>query len=490
MAAALLGMVFVLLLTQHSGLGISPDSIYYMSAADSFLAGKGFYQFDDQPFVMFPVFYPFVLSIIKWISGTAFLAAAPYFNAVLFGVSIFMSGMILRQVGMEKWIKWTLLLLIASSASLLEVYTMLWSETLFITEILVFIWVSEKYFRYYAIKHLILMATIAAIAAATRLAGVSIIATGVLLILLSHDLNWTKKIKHSFLYGIMAISLFAMNLLRNENLSKTLTGNRQKGVTPFMENLHYFGIVLSDWLPFSKWLNGYATFLGGVFLLFLTLLFIKNWWNKKETHPVEKTVAAFTLMYSLFMLTVATVSRFETLNNRLLSPFFIFFVLSLGFYIVGWIKWIENMPIKRTLGILAFFLASSTLYENIKLDFATYQENKEGGIGGYSDDDWLVSSELLNYLVAHLEFFHSNKTIYSNAAHAVYFRTRQHLQILPERKYLHLVESFNEKPSQILIWFNEEDNLESLTLEEVAAVKNLQILSKFKDGVIYQCTSK
>ena len=67
--AALLGAVIIIGLTLHSGLGISPDSIYYMSAADNFIAGKGFYQFDAKPFVMFPVFYPVAIAMVKFITG-------------------------------------------------------------------------------------------------------------------------------------------------------------------------------------------------------------------------------------------------------------------------------------------------------------------------------------------------------------------------------------------------------------------------------------
>ena len=103
MIAAFTGVVIVLLLTQHSGLGISPDSIYYMSAADSFLAGKGFYQFDEQPFVMFPIFYPFFLSFIKLFFGPNFIFVIPYVNALLFGVVIYLSGMILEKKGFSKW---------------------------------------------------------------------------------------------------------------------------------------------------------------------------------------------------------------------------------------------------------------------------------------------------------------------------------------------------------------------------------------------------
>ena len=96
--AAFVGGLLVFLLTIHSGLGISPDSIYYLSTADSIIAGKGFYQFDGKPFVMFPVGYPILLSLIKVIVGSSFLKVIPFFNAILFGLTIFIAGIILEKL--------------------------------------------------------------------------------------------------------------------------------------------------------------------------------------------------------------------------------------------------------------------------------------------------------------------------------------------------------------------------------------------------------
>ena len=215
------------------------------------------------------------------------------------------------------------LLIILLSPSLLEIYSMLWSETLFITEIIIFIWVCKLYFETYQLKHLILLAFVAAIATETRLAGVSVIATGGILLIINHDLQWSKKIKHALIYSITSVSLFIINLIRNAILSQTLTGNRQKGVTPFLENLKYYGYVLSDWLPFSAFTSTFPIMFGFIFLILIGGVFVYRLLHKIEHNSYEKIAATFTLMYSLFMLIVATISRFETINNRLLSPFFI-----------------------------------------------------------------------------------------------------------------------------------------------------------------------
>lgn len=487
--AAILGMSLIILLTQHSGLGISPDSIYYLSAADSFLAGKGFYQFDDKPFVMFPVFYPFVLSILKLNFGN-FLQIAPYFNAFLFGITIFISGVMLEKTNHVKWVKWVVLLFITLSPSLLEIYTMLWSETLFITEVILFIWVSKLYFETYSLKHLILLALIASISADTRLAGVSVIATGGMLILMSHDLVWKKKIKHTFVYGFIAVSFFTINLIRNFILAQTLSGSRQKGVTPFFENLKYYGLVISEWLPFSDWTKSFPMLFGFVFLIVIGGIFIYRLIYRIEHNSYEKIAATFTLIYSAFMLIVATISRFETINNRLLAPFFIPCFFTLSFYLVSVLKLVNTNFNKFLLRVVIVTLFVPTIYHYTREDLATLNENKQGGIGGYTDDDWFISSELLNYLKSNKSFSLKDQPVYSNAAHAIYFRTQQHVQILPERKYEKLVAIFNELPAQVLIWFNNEDNPEVITIDEISKYKNLQIIGKFNDGVIYHCTSK
>ena len=488
--AAFVGGLLVILLTKHSGLGISPDSIYYLSTADSIITGKGFYQFDGMPFVMFPVGYPILLSLIKVIVGASFLKIIPFFNAFLFGLTIFIAGIILEKTNHSKWLKWVVLFVIVLSPSLLEVYTMLWSETLFITEIVLFIYFGNVYFEKYTYKSLINIALISAIAADTRLAGVALIATGGLLILMSRELKWGKKFQHAFIYGAISISFFVINLIRNAFLTQTLTGNRQKGVTPFFENLKYYGLVITNWLPFSKWVSVLPTIIAFLFLSILIVVFLFRFLKSKEQHHYEKIAVAFTLIYSLFMLTVATVSRFEAINNRLLAPFYIPCVLTISFYIASIFKIVKTGFLKVVLNCLSVLIVTTLLFQYSETDKASYLENIEGGIGGYSDDDWFISSGLLNYLNTNPAFFKVDKPIYSNAAHAVYFKTKQNVQILPERKYEHLVADFNNMSTQLLIWFDNEDNPEVLTMQEVAATKNLQIIGKFNDGVIYLCTSK
>ena len=77
---------------------------------------------------------------------------------------------------------------IVLSPGLLEVYSMVWSETLFIIWLLLFMIVMHRYFQSYSRKALIAAAVIASLASVTRYAGVTIIGTGAILLLLDMKL--------------------------------------------------------------------------------------------------------------------------------------------------------------------------------------------------------------------------------------------------------------------------------------------------------------
>ncbi len=487
--ASFLGMAAVIYLTQHGGLGISPDSIYYISAAHSVREGHGFMQFDDKPFVLFPLVYPSFLVLVEFICNRDIVVVAPYLNACLFGLTIFFAGAMLEKMNLRKGVKWVLLALIALSPSLLEIYTMLWSETLFITEIILFIWVCFYYFKSSTIKNLILLAVISAIAADTRLAGVTVIATGSLLILLSHDKKGWAKWKHIIVYSIISSSLLAINLLRNFLVATSFTGARQKGDTAFLTHVKYFGEVMGDWLLFSSIPHFNALGLGLVFILLIASIFIYRYLKNKEHNSFEKIAACFTLVYSLFMLLSATFSKYETINNRLLAPFFIPLLFTIGFYTISFIQWVKQPQWKYIFIGLFAFAGLFSVYSYYKGVEAMQAENKEGGIGGYGDDDW-VYSDLLVALKKDGNYFNQGIPVYANASHAVYFFTKRHLAILPETKHTEDLQKFYHMPQNILIWLNNEDNPSIDSLEEIKKHKNLTVLKQFKDGFIFLCTPK
>ena len=146
--AAIAGFILIQVYSRHSGIGVSPDSVTYLSSSRHLLAGHGFGSFDNLPTADFPIAYPFFLMTVSFISKLDPLQFAAVMNGLLFGLLLYSSAVIIN--GFQKasgWYKRVLLVCILLSPAIQEVYSMLWSETIFLILILLFIYSLSRYLR-------------------------------------------------------------------------------------------------------------------------------------------------------------------------------------------------------------------------------------------------------------------------------------------------------------------------------------------------------
>ena len=212
--AAIIGFAVVLLFTHYGGIGISPDSIMYTSVARNMNEGKWLLGYDNKPMILFPVLYPIFLGVIMFITRLDVLVFATVLNGILFATVIYLSGCIMQKfTTTSRLYKAFVLLIIILCPCLTDVYSMLWSETLFVFWVIVFFIFIHKYLQNTSIKNLLFISCIAALTCITRYAGVTIIGTGGLLILCFAALKWKKKIIHLLIFGFIGISLLTINLL-------------------------------------------------------------------------------------------------------------------------------------------------------------------------------------------------------------------------------------------------------------------------------------
>ncbi len=93
--AAVIGFYIIHMFARYSGIGISPDSIMYASTATNIQAHGSLLTFNKHPLTFFPVFYPFCLGVIQFISGVDPIKAGAMIDAFLFGDVIFTTGWIM-----------------------------------------------------------------------------------------------------------------------------------------------------------------------------------------------------------------------------------------------------------------------------------------------------------------------------------------------------------------------------------------------------------
>lgn len=486
--AAIVGFYVIHLFTKYSGVGISPDSIMYASTATNIQAHGSLLTFNKTPLVFFPVFYPLFLSAIQFISRVGPIAAGPVINGFLFAGVIFTSGCIVAQfVSPSRIYKWLILAAIILSPGLLEVYTYLWSETLFIIETLFFIIAYRRYLQTHTIKPLLAVAIVAAISCITRYAGVTIIGTGGLLLLLDNQLPIRKKAGHILLFGAIAISLLVGNLVLNSLSTGLSTGTREPSITPFTKNLYYFGTVICNWGNLNQAAIPFAAAITCVVLLALLIVLLYKTY-KGGVNNYENIVIAFAVVYGLFIIVSASISRYERINSRLLAPMFIPLL-------IGCTSWAPDVlskikpKLKYIPATIAIILMLAFEYAAFKTDRQRYDDESDYGVPGYSDDDW-NKSKFVVFLKQHKTLFKPGVPIYTDANEAVYIFTGMPSELLPHRYFKADVQKFFTHNYFYLVWFKNLDNPELINLNDITKVKKLAMLCQFDDGAVYECGAK
>ena len=483
LVAALFGAYVIYMFTKYSGVGLSPDSVMYASTATNMQAHGSLLTFNKTPLVFFPVFYPFFLSIIQFITKVDPIAAGAVINEVLFAAVILTSGYIISNFRSHSVVyKWVILIAIILSPALLEVYTFLWSETLFILEVLLFIIAYGYYQQTHSIKAIVMVAFTTAICCITRYAGVTIIGTGGLLLLLDDQLNVRKKTGHILLFGFIAISLLVGNLLLNSLSTGLSTGTREPSITPFIKNLYYFGTVICEWGSLSKDAYPYAALITAVVLVTLIMIFIFKAY-KGRLKGYENVVIAFAIVYGLFIVISASISRYERINSRLIAPMFIPLLIGCTSWVPDVLKLIK-WNFKYVLAVIAVVMMLTFEYITLQTDLQRYDDENDYGIPGYSDDSW-NKSEFVSYLKTHEDIFKPGIPIYTDANEAVYLFTGMASELIPHKFFKADVKKFFAKKHFYLVWFDNLYNTELVSLEEINKNKKLVKIGAAKEGEIY-----
>jgi hypothetical protein len=473
--AAGLASFLIFLFTNHSGIGLSPDSIAYLSTSEHIEQSFSFTDFSGEPFVNFPLGYPIFLACTKW------LFSFPILNAILFSSVLFITAAIMRQMtNTNKIIRCCFLLFFACCAPLLEVYSMLWSETLFVLLYLVLLHNLCLYTTANANKNLIKAAVICGLLFFVRYAGITGLLSGLFIIILPGKLAIKKRIAHLFVFSSISIVLPLINLIRNQLITGTYTGVRQQAQRTLWDNIIDSASVINIWLPTST-----TTAIIVLLIISLTasIIIAYSFFKKRLSLPIEALAALFFLIYILFMLAIASFSRFETLSNRLLIPAFIPFFLLL-YYLICWGIAAKKKYIRLT--TLCFFIGSYLV-----LQYHHYQQNKaswEGiasaGIPGYAEDMW-TQSALLSYIRKHP--FHKDQIVYANANDALYYGTKHNALSLPHKDIPAEIKKYESAKPFILVWFFYGENDDLIHLAKALEKRTILQSYQFNDGLLMYC---
>ena len=542
-AFSALGTFLVLVRGSTYGVGVSPDSVTYISTARNLLTGNGFIDWANNIYILYPPLFPLLLALTGTF-GTDPADTAGYVNAFLCGLAIFLSSLWLwqhlraRPAPTSRTLQTYLLLwaavVLILSPPLSQVASFAWSEPLFILLTISALFTFNTFLDTGKRASLVLAAIFTALACLTRYVGITIPATLLLLLLLRKGDTPSKKATDTVIYSLIVGTPSCVWLLRNFLVSGMWTGPRYPSPYSFLFNLKKTFITLADWVLPWPWILEIENLLVRLFsvevvtpqqfLVLLTptlLIFGIGAWvclTRLPLHHVRPIVllAAFTAVYLLVLIIARSIhGPAELISHRYLAPVYIpllcivvlflddFFHYDLQRKLLGTLRfpWGQNVFTEGRIAgltVVLMVLLSCWLWLPVNANVQHIRQAQENGLPGYNSRTW-AESEIIRYInenpCARCVFFSPN-------AAGLSFLTAQPRQFYLPRllsdDWLRRVESMQRNGEDVyIIWFFSRDRFLSdfnatydrnptYDRSQIETELTLETVAALADGIIYR----
>ncbi len=192
-ALSIAGGLLVWLATSHFGPGLSTDGARYLSTAENIARGQGVIDYLGLPLINWPPLYPFILAAFNRITGIDVFLIGQILNILAFGAVVWLGGIFFER-SLPKNYTFAVIasLILVTSVPLIEVSANIASDPLFMVCVLLFLLAAQDYFaaQYAAVRTQSWrswwrMALIAIVACFLRYAGLALVISGTLIVLLA-----------------------------------------------------------------------------------------------------------------------------------------------------------------------------------------------------------------------------------------------------------------------------------------------------------------
>lgn len=330
---AFLGAAHILIRTSRYGIIIAPDSLIYSRYAESIASGDW-----SEGGLIWAPFLSVVLAFFR-LFGVDPSDAGRFLNVIGFGLIILMAGHLLCQYVRVRLVAVCAVVAIMVSNPITAVSTYLLSDTLFILLTMLALVQMESYLSGRSAKSTFVLSIVfSALAPLTRWIGVTVIFTGVILILTRRGSPTRNRCGHAALYGIASSLPLMLWLTRNWITSRTIFGDRSIYQTrqSLWDSLSQTGEVLHGymflyrapgWLGICLWAVAALIVLEAIKLLISrqnpaipsTKIQSLDDSNARAALPF----AAFAIIYYVTFILVGPYTAGESLTSRYLSPMYV-----------------------------------------------------------------------------------------------------------------------------------------------------------------------
>jgi 4-amino-4-deoxy-L-arabinose transferase-like glycosyltransferase len=456
------------------------------------------------PITHFAPFYSWVLSLSGFLAVDP-IAGARWINALLFGLNIFLVGLLVAKNDISGrstivWLPLLASLLLLSAPTMLEIHVMAWTEPLFLFLGFTGLFVLAVYLQRFELRYLILSAILISLAFLSRYAGAALIATAILALILFGSQGFPKRIKAAGLFAFISLLPAMLWMWRNMQSAGTATSREFSfhpiGLTKIREAI----TTISSWalVPASA-----STWVKVIPIVLFVLVFSYLIFSKKNQagHDENKRGAAllpvmvrllgaFSLIYLAFLVfSISFIDANTPLDARILSPLYLSGIVLVLYLVDEFLARFPKSPILKTAMIFAaVFVFASNAWTGSALVLQGYDQ----GIG-FNSLAWSRSG-----ILAEVEKLPRDVVIYTNAPEAVYFffdraalsipRKFESVRQQPNPNYLtDLAEmrSVIEDERGVVLYFSSLNRPTLVSEEELKSYMPLHVVVQAVDGTLY-----
>jgi hypothetical protein len=415
--------IFVILNFTKEGMGISPDSIEYIYSAKSLMNGQGLRSIHGSFYNLpYQTHFPPVISILYAGLGFIFqtdnlLQISRYCNAFFLSLTLLLISHLLFIKIRLLWIPIITQIYLLTSIDFIKIYLMTWSEPLFIPLMILSLWLLSLYIANNKTKYLILSAILISIASITRYVGITLIISGLIIILTNSKYEIKYKIINSVIFGFISSSLLGIWIIRNYIVTSEAT-DRNISFHPMNKSYLFDFLISVKSFIFQYPTNNNLSIILGLFICLITStivyinrhLLVQFYKSNIYTH----VLIVFSIVYFLFLIFSNTFLDFTPFYFRIIIPLLICIFLCLIFYINYYIYTLKNN--------YALIFIKYSLFIFILIHIFSFMKFSSYGIelSDYSNNSWENSQTIKFVKRTPQEYI-----IYTSEPDAIYFLTNR-----------------------------------------------------------------
>jgi 4-amino-4-deoxy-L-arabinose transferase-like glycosyltransferase len=426
----LLGALTIWIATPQ-GIGVEYDSVIYWSAAENLLAGRGLGRVDGSgefiPLTHYPPLYPLVLAAAAQAISIPVTAAARAVSAGLFGVNLALIERIVRGLGpgRETSIGASLVCLLAPTV--LDRHLWLMSEPLYFTWLLLALVGLARALDEAGVRWVAASAAATGLAILTRYAGISLLATGVSVLLALRIRPLGDRLRSSVLFALLAGALPMLWQVRNLLITGTPSNRVLLFHPPTLERLREGGSTVAAWLPISVVSAELRFAAVAALALWACVALIRRAGGGREASesPAWRLATLSAIHASVYLgflgVSLTFFDAATRLSDRILSPLFLSAVLMAASLLV----------LQRAMRSRAVRFAALGGVVLLSLGYASLSASRvvasRQGLG-FVSPSWRESET-----IALVRGLPAGLRLYSNEAFPIYFLTGRLVSWVPER---------------------------------------------------------